>query len=364
MELSYGYVFPAIRGIQAKCQYYTAMCPIRLIPKLFSFDDEEIPPEMRAQRTLNKVRVPEIANYILNNRDSYVFSAITASINSDIAFEPIGTEGESRNIGSLRVPMDARFIVNDGQHRRAAFELALRENPDLGNETIAVVFFHDLGLKRSQQMFTDLNRYASHPDSSLNILYDHRDKKSILARAVVKEVTIFKGLTDLERSNLPTRSGKLFTLSSVYHATLALLANYKNSELEQQVEIASHYWNEICRHIPHWEQVLQRKVSAGEMRQDYVHCQAITLSALGRMGVVLLSVYPNEWEKRLNGLKKIDWSRSNPIWQERIMVDGRISKSQASVTRMASYLKTQLNLPLTSDEEKLEQSFKLVEANK
>lgn len=362
MELSYGYVFPAIRGIQAKCQYYTAMCPIRLIPKLFSFDDEEIPPEMRAQRTLNKVRVPEIANYILNNRDSYVFSAITASINSDIAFEPIGTEGESRNIGSLRVPMDARFIVNDGQHRRAAFELALRENPDIGNETIAVVFFHDLGLKRSQQMFTDLNRYAAHPDTSLNILYDHRDKKSILARSVVKEVKVFKGLTDLERSNLPIRSGKLFTLSSIYHATLALLANHKNDELEEQVRIASHYWNEVCKHIPHWEQVFQRKVSAGEMRQEYVHSQAITLSALGRLGAVLLSVYPNDWEKHLKGLKRIDWSRTNPVWQERIIFDGRISKSQASVTRMASYLKTKLDLPLNADEEQLEQSLILVEA--
>jgi DNA sulfur modification protein DndB len=362
MELSYGYVFPAIRGIQAKCQYYTAMCPIRLIPKLFSFDDEEIPPEMRAQRTLNKVRVPEIANYILNNRDSYVFSAITASINSDIAFEPIGTEGESRNIGSLRVPMDARFIVNDGQHRRAAFELALRENPDIGNETIAVVFFHDLGLKRSQQMFTDLNRYAAHPDTSLNILYDHRDKKSILARAVVKEVKIFKKLTDLERSNLPTRSGKLFTLSSIYHATLALLANHKNAELEQQIEIASCYWNEVCKYIPHWEQVFQRKVSAGEMRQEYVHSQAITLSALGRLGAILLLTYPNDWNKHLKGLRKVDWARSSPIWQERIIFDGRISKSQASVTRMASYLKLKLDLPLNSEEEELEQSLRLVEA--
>jgi len=56
--------------------------------------------------------------------------------------------------------MDARFMINDGQHRRAAFELALKEN-ELGYKTIAVVFFLDVGLKRSQQMFTDLNRYAA-----------------------------------------------------------------------------------------------------------------------------------------------------------------------------------------------------------
>jgi len=54
-------------------------------------------------------------------------------------------------------------MINDGQHRRAAFELALKENQSWAKETIAVVFFLDVGLKRSQQMFTDLNRYAARP---------------------------------------------------------------------------------------------------------------------------------------------------------------------------------------------------------
>jgi DNA sulfur modification protein DndB len=172
MALPFEYVFPAIRGIQAGREYYVSMCPVRLIPKIFSFDDEEIPPEMRAQRILNRSRVPEIARYVVSNPTGYVFSAITVSINADIAFESIGSE----DIGRLTVPMDARFVINDGQHRRAAFEQALKENPDLGDETIAVVFFLDIGLKRSQQMFTDLNRYAVHPDPSLNILYDNRDR--------------------------------------------------------------------------------------------------------------------------------------------------------------------------------------------
>ena len=42
----YEYVFPAIRGIQAGHEYYVTMCPLRLIPRLFLFDEEELPPEM------------------------------------------------------------------------------------------------------------------------------------------------------------------------------------------------------------------------------------------------------------------------------------------------------------------------------
>ncbi len=35
----YNYVFPAIRGIQAKREYYVAMCPLKLVPKILIFDE-------------------------------------------------------------------------------------------------------------------------------------------------------------------------------------------------------------------------------------------------------------------------------------------------------------------------------------
>jgi hypothetical protein len=41
MDIPFEYVLPVIRGIQAGHEYYISMCPVRLIPKLFPFDDEE-----------------------------------------------------------------------------------------------------------------------------------------------------------------------------------------------------------------------------------------------------------------------------------------------------------------------------------
>ena len=81
---------------------------------------------------LNKARVPEIAGYILGHAKEYVFSALTASIDGEVCFEPLGPDETSRTVGRLRIPMNARFVINDGQHRRAGIESALRENPDLG----------------------------------------------------------------------------------------------------------------------------------------------------------------------------------------------------------------------------------------
>ena len=59
---------------------------------------------------------------------------------------------------------------------------------------ISVVFFQDDGLKRSQQMFSDLNKNAVKPTKSLNILYDHRDEVlSIYVVNLVGSVDIFEG---------------------------------------------------------------------------------------------------------------------------------------------------------------------------
>ncbi len=90
------YVFPAIRGVQAGREYYVTMCPLRLIPQLFLFDEEELPPEMRAQRTLNKARVPEMARYIVDNPDGYVFSALTRQRECGGAVRAAGERGRHR----------------------------------------------------------------------------------------------------------------------------------------------------------------------------------------------------------------------------------------------------------------------------
>src|SRR5438105_3037843 len=103
------------------------MCPLRLLPKLFIFDEAEIPAQLRAQRVLNTTRIPEIARYILENRTDYAFSAITASIDGEVVFQPYIGEGSKHHLGTLVVPMSAKLIINDGQHRWAAIEAALRQ---------------------------------------------------------------------------------------------------------------------------------------------------------------------------------------------------------------------------------------------
>lgn len=358
MDAPFEYVFPAIRGIQARQEYYVSMCPLRLLPKLFLFNEEELVPELRAQRLLNRARLPELARYMAEHPENYVFSAITASIDAEVRFEPIQQQGEAARIGLLHVPMSAKFIINDGQHRRAAIEMALRENPDFGDESIGVVFFMDIGLKRCQQMFADLNRYAIRPSRSLGILYDHRDDRAELARKVATTCSVFRDVVEMERSTLSARSRRLFTFSAIYSATNALLLNTEIETLEDRNQIACSYWQEVGRHIKEWELVRKGKISAGEAREDSIHSHGVVLQALGRVGNSLLLHHDKDWRKRLAGLSALDWSRSNTsLWEGRAMIGGRVSKATNNVILTGNAIKQHLGLALTPDEQRVEDAF-------
>jgi DNA sulfur modification protein DndB len=359
MEASFEYNFPAIRGIQAGREYYVSMCPLRLIPKIFLFDDEELVPELRAQRILNKSRVPEMAEYIVDNEDSYIFSALTASIDGDVRFDALEEHGEASRIGSLRVDMQSRFIINDGQHRRAAIEQALKSNPRLGDETIAVVFFVDRGLERCQQMFADLNRYAVRPSRSLGLLYDHRDDRAHLARLVVLQSKAFKDVVEMERSTLSARSRKLFTLSAIYSGNTALLGDREFESVEAAASFCAEFWDEVAKHLPEWRFVRDSKMTAGDVRRDFIHSHAIVLQALGQVGRQLRPNNSATWKNKLKKLAEINWSRSDAkTWEGRAMIGGRVSKASHNVTLTTNYIKQQLGLELNPEEQRVEKAFR------
>jgi DNA sulfur modification protein DndB len=358
MEAKFEYNFPAIRGVQAGREYYISMCPLRLIPRIFLFDEEELVPELRAQRILNKTRIPEIAGYIVNNTSSYVFSAITASIDGTVRFEPLGESGDASRIGSLHIDMQSQFIINDGQHRRAAIEMALKENPKLGDETIAVVFFLDRGLARCQQMFADLNRYAIRPSRSLGLLYDHRDDRAQLSKLVVLRSRAFKDVVEMEKSTLSARSRKLFTLSAIHSGNAALLDGHESASIEGAAKICAEYWDEVSKQLPEWEFVRESKMTAGDVRRDFIHSHAIVLQALGNVGRQLTKNGKTNWKTKLKKLQDINWSRSEAkTWEGRAMIGGRISKATHNVTLTTNYIKKQLGLELTPEEQRVEKAF-------
>ncbi len=355
MEIQPTLAFPVIRGLQARREYYVAMWTLRMLRQISIFDEDELPPELRAQRILNKARIPEIAGYMLDNPDDYVFSALTVSIDSEVQFEPL--PGQDK-LGLLRVPMEARFIINDGQHRRAAIIEALVQHPELAHETIAVVFFLDIGLERCQQMFADLNRHAIRPSRSLGLLYDHRNNKARLAKLVVMKSEVFRDIVDMEKSSLAKRSRKLFTLSAFYNACADLVEGMATGDLNTDADLARGYWEAVAEEFPTWRQVLEGRLPASEVREGFIHSHGIALQALGKAGNSLIRQHSQNWRQRLAGLRDIDWSRNNArLWEGRATIGGKVSKVTTNVILTTNVIKQALSLPLNEEQQKAEDAY-------
>ena len=337
------------------------MCPLRLIPKLFLFDEDEVPAEYRAQRILNKVRIPEIANYILDNQKDYVFSSLTASVDGGLEFVPFEDSPQFRDIGKLQISLDAKFLINDGQHRRAAIEEALKIAPELGFDCISIVFFQDEGLKHSQQIFADLNRHAVNTTSSLGILYDYRDQLATVTKQIIQENELLNRYTDNERVSLPKLSPKMFALSHIFNTNLKLLSKSKGDLVtDEEVAFLKDFWKTICASIVEYQQVANKEMSPSELRSNYVVGHGVFLEAIGLVGNHLHEEFPTEWTSIIEKLSTFDWTRGGTsLWAGRSYgPNGRINKNSQTVQLTANMIKLLLNVPLRESEQKLEEAWK------
>ncbi|MCP1110889.1 DNA sulfur modification protein DndB [Ohessyouella blattaphilus] len=349
--MNYSLKFPVVKGVQAKKEYYIAMVPLRMLTRLFP-EDEYVLPEYRAQRRLNESRIPQIKKYIIENMDSYVFSALAASIDGNFTYIP----GEQEDTGILEVDMDAKFLINDGQHRKAAIQAALEENEELGTETISVVFYEDRGLSRSQQMFTDLNKHAVKTSNSIAELYDSRDELAVITREVISRVPFLNEYVDKEKDNLGKFSSSLFTLNTIYNTNKKMLS--RNSCEQRFKGFLLSFWEAVVEYMPPWREFRAKEISKRELREKYIATQAVILYALGRVGSFLYDNPEFKIESYIPKITEIDWKRNADDWLLRVIrSNGRILNNADAILLANNYIKKKIGLPLCKEEKAAEEKF-------
>jgi DNA sulfur modification protein DndB len=309
------YEFPALRGKMGAREFFVVLLPLTVVPTIIASPrGSQLPPEVRAQRKLNERRIPEITRYILDNEDDWLFSSLTASFNEDAKFEPFTSLNE--NLGMLRLPLTTRLLINDGQHRRAAIQRALEEDPTLASQTISVVLFPGESLERNQQMFSDLNRTVQKTPRSLDILYDHRDPLNQITVSVAERVPLLGHRVEKEALSLAIRSARFITISSLYDMIGQFLGSVSSDVTENQVEALEaetiEYWERLTAVIPQWQAIADDSIRPAEARMEYINAHAVFFFAIGGVGHVLRS--EGEMD-RLSLLSKIDWRRTNKEWQ-------------------------------------------------
>lgn len=349
------YQFPAVKGCQAGKDYYICMIPLGLMSRIFVTDYSDVAAEHRAQRRLNESRIPEICDYILSNRDTYVFSALAASVDGEMQF--IQAEG-NENVGVLEIDMSASFLINDGQHRKAAIDAAIAEDDSLKHETIAVVLYKDQGLQRSQQMFTDLNKHAVTTSKSLNTLYESKDPVALITKKTVDSITFLRKYTDKEKDNLSKYSSNIFTLNTFQEANKRIYKVIQDPKKAEQLVYS--FWNNVVLNMREWNEMDNGELSKKSLREDYITTQGLIILALGRLCEFYCANPEIHMVHSLKGLKKIDWLRNNEeCWMNRaIKPNGKINRNEQGIFLTYIQIKRLLSLPITNEELKKEQKMR------
>ena len=243
--------------------------------------------------------------------------------------------------------MSAVLLINDGQHRKAAIEAALKEDSTLSSETISIVLFKDEGLKRSQQMFADLNKHAVKPSKSLSTLYDGRDDLSNAVKEVVSSISFLNKYVDKERDTLGKYSSKLFTLSNFLRANQRIIKGNVIAEGDRKFLIE--YWTAVISNIPELTMLESKQLYKYSLKEEYVLTLSVLINALGRLG------YAFYYEKLdlnlLRKLSEIDWMRNNPEWLGRVFNEhGKIIGKEDSIIKISNLIKTKLGIKLNKEE--------------
>jgi len=314
-----------------------------------------LPEEIRVIRVIDETQVRSIVNFIDVNNGNYVIPPLLATVDQPVTFEELKGLKQQSEFGLLSVPMSAQLVLSYGQNYRAALIEVLRQHSEMGNDTVPVMLIVDENFISNNKIYSALNTksFPTRLNKKQSSIQD--DNVSKLVLELINEVSLFSGLTEMEKTTLSHRTNKLFTYSIVYQANRALLGMSKRTKTSNiEKSMAIDYWESLAQIIPEWSQVVKREVQPSELRKNYIHAHGMALISLGNLGNQLIKTYPDDWKERLKNLSEIDWQRTNPVWQKRAMERGRMSKARHNLILTSNYLKQFLGLPLSEGEQKIE----------
>lgn len=359
--------FPALKGTMGDLNYYVTVMKLGEVVKQIGYAedlqkwDEGIPSEYKKQRKLNMSRViNEMVPYLSVNPDHF-YAALTAEVErpgdpkSTIIFEPL--EG-SEDIGVVKFDGSEHIMTLDGQHRLKSIELAIKEHPDLARESITVILVPGKGFRRSQQLFSDLNRYAKQPSKTLNLLFEHREFFAGVAKEVADGASAFKDRVNLETNSLGRKSRHHITLAVLYECVVALLENnYSDREsdrkkLREAVEHVTHVYDDVViPSLPEFQDMLADRLTPYDLRCKYIFSHSVGEQAIAKAIRACQDHFGAKWEDVVKqSFPKIDWRLVNPEWEGSAVQGGSIYTRRQNVEHTATFLKFKLGVPVAQVE--------------
>lgn len=192
---------PAIRGLIGNWKYYTGVMSFEDIASSVTASIGELYKapclSEELQRALTN-NFESIRDYILKDNERFFNAIILAVYDGDPQWLEVQFKNEEKdfcNVGFLQFSGEETIFPVDGQHRVAGIIEALKNNPELADEEVPVVFkAHrntEDGKKKTRKLFSTLNRRAKPVGQNENIALDEDDVCSIITRELVQDYKLF-----------------------------------------------------------------------------------------------------------------------------------------------------------------------------
>ncbi len=345
---------PATRGVQSGMEYYVAMLPLRSAGQLFQVDYFNLPPEERSQRIPDKKRVETISKWITDNPTNYLLPALTGSIEGEMVFEPWP---DYPKVGILKISAGATLHLLDGQHRNESLRQAVRKKPELASEAIAVVLFQDKGLKWRQEAFALVNLTGKPPAKSLGQFYAGTPE-AVFTREIVELIPSLYQYTEKDKNSLGGKENTKLLVYTWIHSANQQMRLGKYETQDKDMAYCKAFWEALLKYTQPWQKVFEGELTPNKVRDDYRCSHAVSIQALALIGKELNDLTPEQLIKKLAPLSKVDWHKSNPQFQGRIMNEEMKMLTKANNIRLlANYLKSVIGIELSADDAALEASM-------
>lgn len=375
-------VLPAMRGKFGTTDYYIVTMPAKeLTERLVVPQDIEgwgdLTLEERYQREINYNRVKrQIAPYLVDDEDRFFGAFIVSMLNADdVEFEAVTNiyKGNVPNLyrsaasafGFLTLQGSELLVPLDGQHRLAALGFAItgkdqKQQPipdfearvDVAEDVCTVMLImHDE--MKSRKIFNKVNRYAKKTTKTEDLITADDDIVAVIVRETIVGATnaIPDRLVNAKSNTLTVKAKEFTTLSTLYEGTKDLLENTHQKintmllpdKATQSVmrQEAKDFWEVVCAEVNLFADALHDPNEAGdekriEIRADYLLGKPVAQWAMVQ-AIVRLRNENEDTGSRMslneacNRINQLDWSSSDPRWQQVLMNGDRVLSGKSAV---------------------------------
>lgn len=239
---------PAIRGCMGSLIYYTATFTFKQIADRVTPVNDELHTSKslrdQIQRSLTKNFI-SIRDYILTQKEHFFNALVLAIYDGDPTWNELELDFNGKDyysMGFLRLNGEEKIFPVDGQHRVEGIKEAIKNNSDLEDEDITVIFIghHNdkEGKEKTRRIFSTLNRYAKPVKPGDIIALDEDDTVAIVTRNLLETYPLFINdnvKADLKGSKaLSDNDTKSFTSLLTLYDTNRIIYTYYKSRNDKQ----------------------------------------------------------------------------------------------------------------------------------